>query len=384
MWPDIYIANDKLTYNTLLRNNRDGTFSDVSERSNANARMNAMCVNPGDYNNDGWMDIYITNTPVGSQYLENQGGDFSLAEVVFANIAEQKGIHFPGGNCWGSNFLDADNDGDLDLYVSSSIITPRVNSSVFYENIDATAFSMPTVPGMQGDSSASYTNAVGDFNNDGLIDIVVQNNPPHDFFIWQNTTDLENNWVKIDLEGVLSNRDAIGVRIEAYAGELYHHSFTLCGSGFLGQNSSYKHIGLGEQERIDSLVITWPTGHVDKLYDLTVNQLLTIREGQSTDGDIQIADGIRILQGNLTTSIYEIDDDSISISPNPGSSTFTIQSVSKLSEIKIIDYQGRLISLLDQQAHDSQIDASYLSPGVYFVRALDELGQFKTFKWVKL
>ena len=212
MWPDIYIANDKLTYNTLLENSRNETFLDVSQQTGADARMNSMCVNPGDYNKDGWIDIYITNTPVGSQLLQNSGMLDPAGFIQYNNVAEDLQAHFPGGNCWGSNFLDADNDGDLDLYVSSSIDHPRETSSIFYENIEGTAFQVPFVEGFLGDTTQSYSNAIGDFDNDGLIDIVVQNNPPDDFYFWKNSTVTTNHWLKLDLEGVMSNRDGVGVK----------------------------------------------------------------------------------------------------------------------------------------------------------------------------
>jgi len=206
MWPDIYIANDKLTFNTLLENNGQGTYTDVSVETGADAKMNAMCVNPGDYNMDGWMDIYITNTPVGSQYLENSGIADDAGYIQLENVARETGVDFKGGNCWGSNFLDADNDGDLDLYVSSSIGTTKDVSSAFFENINGSHFESPIIDGFLEDISESYSNAVGDLNDDGLVDIVVQNNPSKDFFIWENNSSHDHHWIKVKLEGVLRSR----------------------------------------------------------------------------------------------------------------------------------------------------------------------------------
>ncbi len=384
MWPDIYIANDKLTYNTLLENSRNGTFLDVSQQTGADARMNAMCVNPGDYNQDGWIDIYVTNTPIGSQLLENSGVLDQAGFIQYHNVAEDLQAHFPGANCWGSNFLDADNDGDLDLYVSSSIDQPKEVSSIFYENIEGTSFQIPFVEGFLADTTQSYTNAIGDFDNDGLIDIVVQNNPPYDFYFWKNNTITNNHWLKLDLEGVMSNRDGVGVRIESYVQGDYQMQFTLCGSGFLGQNSSYRHIGLGESEQLDSLVITWPTGHIDKFYNVQSEQIYKVLEGSSTDGVINVAADVRVVQRALSTSTKFVDQGTVTLFPNPGGDEFSITSDERISHIDIINVDGVSIGPVSDYRDGNALDVSYLSEGVYFIRVLFDNDTSTTIKWIKL
>ena len=110
---DIYISNDKPdNLNILYKNNGDGTFDDVSEYSGAGIGINAMTTTIGDYNNDGWFDIYITNTPDGNELLRNNG------DGTFTNVAEATATTFNSVG-WGAVFLDADSDGLLDLYVSS-------------------------------------------------------------------------------------------------------------------------------------------------------------------------------------------------------------------------------------------------------------------------
>ena len=367
MWPDIYIANDKLTYNTLLRNERGGMFVDVSVATGADARMNAMCVNPGDYNQDGYMDIYVTNTPIGSQYLENKGLDEGADYYRFENIAEDLNVHFPGGNCWGSNFLDADNDGDLDLYVSSSIEEPRELSSAFYENIAATHFDHKMLPGMENDVGSSYTNAIGDFNDDGLIDIVVQNNPPHPFFVWENQTTDAGNWLKVQLEGVVSNRDGVGSRIEAFADGIYQMQFTLCGSGYLGQNSGVKHFGLGMAETLDSLIITWSTGHRDVLKNISANQKLLIVEGSTSGGDIEIDEGLTFRARPMTTPTLDIEElaSIVNVGPNPLSTHLEISSVESIQLLRLLDINGEVHFTLAPASSSFSLDLSLLPPGIY-------------------
>jgi hypothetical protein len=383
MWPDIYIANDKLTYNTLLENDGFGRYIDVSEATGANAKMNAMSVSPGDYNRDGWIDIYVTNTPIGSQYFHNTGVPNDNGYIQYIDVAADLGIHFPGGNCWGANFLDADNDGDLDLYVCSSIPVPKEVSSAFYENIEGSQFISPVVEGFAKDTTSSFSNAVGDFNNDGLLDILVQNNDPEEFYLWENRTANNNHWIKVDLEGVLSNRDGIGAKIESYSGGTYQMQFTTCGSSFLGQNSSYKHIGLGQNETLDSLIITWPTGHIDKLNNVAGDQIINVLEGSTTDGVIQIDNDVKIEEWKVITSTLAEAISSISLYPNPGEDQFIIDSESRIERIDIFSAQGLLVYSIDVENNSSLVDASDLINGAYLLKIQFKNQSVTTLKWIK-
>lgn len=386
MWPDIYIANDKLTLNTLLENTAHGIFFDVSAQTSANARMNAMCVTPGDFNRDGWMDIYVTNTPIGSQCLQNTGTPNQRGFIQYQNIANELGIHFPGGNCWGSNFLDADNDGDLDLYVSSSISHPQEVSSAFFENIDGIHFQAPFIEGFMKDTALSYTNAVGDFNNDGKIDLIVQNNPPENFYLWENRTTNDNHWIKIDLEGTLSNRDGIGVKLESYAGNEYQMFFTTCGSGFLGQNSSFKHIGLGTHSKLDSLIITWPTGHSDKLFNVNPDQIIHVKEGASSDGIIHVDDDVTIIGSGIPTPNLNKLSATIEIYPNPGKNQLFLQTQFHIKDIEIFNIRGEKLETLSEltQGDLSVVNTASFESGVYFLKVEFSLKREAILKWVKI
>ena len=197
-WPDIYIANDKKRGNTLLKNNGDLAFQNVGGSTKANLRMNAMCVNAADINKDGWLDIYVTNIPEGNKMLLNQPSADGSTNT-FEEVADSLGIGFYGIG-WGSNFFDADNDGDLDLYVSASNLNGGASiSSAFFENVASEQFEKPFIAGMLKDTAYSFSNSIGDFNNDGFLDIIVQNNPPFDFYLWENTTALNNRWLKFPI-----------------------------------------------------------------------------------------------------------------------------------------------------------------------------------------
>jgi ASPIC and UnbV/FG-GAP-like repeat/Secretion system C-terminal sorting domain len=386
-WPDLYTAQDKQMGNTLLRNQKDGTFLDVSSATNTGFEMNAMCVAPADINHDGWTDIYVANTPEGNICLLNNGPVGIEGEVTFEEVSELLGITFNGIG-WGSHFFDADNDGDLDLYVSGAITGTTSVSSLFYENVGGLKFEALDPINMKGDTAASFSNAIGDLNSDGLTDIVVQNNVPFKFDVWKNQTNNENNWVKIKLEGVLSNRDGIGARIESYSLDLYNSSYATCGIGFLGQNSSLIHFGLGSQSVVDSLIVTWPTGHIDKFYAVSANQVFFVKEGQSTNGEISIDPDIDIITSIVAQPVAKESQllDKLVIYPNPGSSTIDIlnkQDGLYNADILIRSADGKeSIRILDHPL-DQTIDIESLKPGIYFLEVrVDQIRRL--IKFVKI
>lgn len=313
-WPDIYINNDKQTVNTLLHNNGNGSFDDVSEETMANVKMDAMGTAMGDYDNDGWLDMYVSNTPAGNVLLHNNGpndeGVFTFTDLASVSYTTFNGV------AWGTNFLDADNDGDLDLYVNSMLSGENEINSTLYENLGDGTFA--NLEGqLEGDTCVSFSNAIGDYNEDGMADIAVVNQGDFHTQLWQSQLSFNpNNFLKIRLKGILSNRDAIGTRIETFTGGHYQMRYTHCGIGFLGQNSSTEVIGLGNYFVIDSIRVTWPTGHVDRLYNINANQTLLITEGSTTNNVIQIDPDITI----VTSSEDGVETDLASkllIIPNP-------------------------------------------------------------------
>ncbi|MDB4752222.1 CRTAC1 family protein, partial [Winogradskyella sp.] len=280
-WQDIYMANDRnTTTNILYRNNGNGTFSDVSEVSGTNLRMDAMSTTIGDYNNDGWMDIYVTNT--NDIYLDGEVGNALLnnnGDGTFTNVAANTGTQF-NSIAWGAVFLDADNDQDLDLYVSGMLDGSSSLPSAFYENDGFHSFTIPSDAGFQNDNEESYSNAIGDLDNDGFPEIVVLNEYAN-IFLWKNLSNLfnSNNWLKIRLEGVASNKDGLGSYIEVNTNSGSQYRYTLCGEGYLSQNSSTEFIGLGDETSINYVKVKWLSGIEDIIYDVETNQTLEITEG---------------------------------------------------------------------------------------------------------
>lgn len=362
-WPDIYTANDKLTLNTLLFNKGNGSFSSVADLANAELKMNAMCVNMGDFNNDGWQDIYITNTPVGNKLLRNDGPTPQSRISKFTEVAEQAGVAYYGHG-WASNFLDADNDGDLDLYVSGMMKIEEMGNrtSVFYENLGDGTFSVPEA-GMQGDSASSFVNAIGDANQDGYPDIAVQNNPPAFHHFWMNGGG-ENNWIKFNLEGIKSNRDAVGAKIEIYADSLYQMQYRNCGNGFMGQNSKTITVGCRDYTTIDSVVITWPTGHIDRFYDLNTQQTYFFQEGNSTNGIIEVDPEVRL---TVTSLVKALPIRKMKLYPIPATDLLFIELPdNQLETAWIYHTSGQLVKQISVEA-TNQLKVSDLENGSYWV-----------------
>ncbi|WP_431125044.1 FG-GAP-like repeat-containing protein [Flagellimonas flava] len=271
---DIYVANDKINnINRLYRNRGDLTFEDVSISSGAGIAIDAMSTTIEDYNYDGWLDIYVTNTSAGNYHLRNNG------DGTFTNVATELGTVF-FSIAWGAVFLDADNDTDLDLYVSGMRVGENEQlPSAFYENIGG-SFEIPEGIGFENDNRISFANAKGDVDNDGYPDIIVLNDT-EDNFLWKNTTTNNNNWLKVKLEGTTSNKEGIGSTIEVFANGMPQYRYTVCGEGYLGQNSSYEFFGLGDATAIDYVQVKWLSGIVDRIENVDINQAMTVVEGSN-------------------------------------------------------------------------------------------------------
>jgi hypothetical protein len=350
---DIYISNDKPdNLNILYKNNGDGTFDDVSEYSGAGIGINAMTTTIGDYNNDGWFDIYITNTPEGNELLRNNG------DGTFTNVAEATATTFNSVG-WGAVFLDADLDGLLDLYVSSDFdgSVGSFLSSAFYHQQNNETFIIPENIGFQEDTRKSYTNAIGDIDNDGKPDIIVGNDIEPNF-LWSNKTVNENNWLKVKLEGVISNRDGIGNTIEINIGGQSQYRYTLAGEGYLSQNSFYEFFGLANATEVDYVKVTWTaTGESEIFNNIAANQAITIKEGSG-----------------VLSSVNNLKDTTFSIYPNPSANGIFKISVAnqEIVSLQVFDISGRLITKKINLKNNDQINLSQYQKGVYIGRFSSE------------
>jgi hypothetical protein len=289
-WPDIYVASDT-TASVLFLNNRDGTFREeglmrgVAFSDNGMGQA-GMGVDAADYDRDGWLDILKTNfSDEGVDLFHNEG------EATFTNVAGAAGLgnetHYVS---WGCGFFDPDNDGWQDLLYVSGHVYPeldRIHANTdyrepralyrnrgngTYEEVSQLAGPAITTP------STGRGCAFGDFNNDGRVDVVI-NNQNAKASLLKVTGQNDNHWINIKLVGVKSNRSAIGARLKCVAGASSQIAEVRSGGSYLSQNDLRIHFGLGDKAAIDLLEIHWPSGAVDRLRNLAANQFLRIQEG---------------------------------------------------------------------------------------------------------
>lgn len=291
-WPDIYVANDT-TPSILFRNNHDGTFTDIAVIAGCaydeNGRPQAgMGVAAGDYNCDGWLDIFKTNFSEETPNLYRNDGRARFNDVThIAGTGKHK--RFVG---WGCGFFDPDNDGWLDIFYSNGHIYPELERAglevtyrqprVLYRNLRGGRFE--DVSAMAGACitapSIGRGCAFGDFDNDGDVDIIVNNMNDYPSLLRCDRAN-DNHWIQVRTIGVKSNRSGIGARLKCISGSHVQIEEVRSGGSYLSQNDLRVHFGLGPATKVDALEIRWPSGQVDVLRNLPVDQLITVREGEA-------------------------------------------------------------------------------------------------------
>jgi hypothetical protein len=289
-WVDAYVANDS-NPSTLYRNNRDGTFTDMAvvagcAYSQDGKPQAGMGVAIGDYDRNGTMDIFKTNFAGDTSTLYANNGEGFCEDRTFAG-----GI---GLNTrwlgWGVGFLDLDNDGWLDLFLVNGHVYPEVaqlkteaayrQRKVVYRNAGGTRFGDVTerLGPPATTPKAGRGSAFGDYDNDGDVDVVVNN--VHDAAdLFRLETDPAHHWLSAKLVGTTSNRSAIGARVRCTAGGATQTGEVRGGGSYISQNDLRVHFGLGTATGVDRLEVRWPSGLVEEWSDLAADRLLTLREG---------------------------------------------------------------------------------------------------------
>jgi hypothetical protein len=313
-WDDLYIACDFGT-DRFFHNQRDGTFKDITESAIGIDTKKGMNVDWGDFDNDGLLDIYVTN--ITDEYMRE--GNFlwhNNGNLTFSDVSRETGT-FDTGWGWGAKFFDYDNDGWLDLYVLNGWVSASKESYV------PDIFAMITKPGLDladarnwpamGTKSLSgyqkkrlFHNdhgqmfrddakrhgldseldgrgvAVADFDNDGRLDLIVANanNEP---LLYRNTMPAGAHWVELLLEGTRSNRAAVGAQVRISVEGKQRLSFVNGGSSFAGQSSARVHFGLGATDSLEKVEVRWPSGLVETYRELEVDRLHRIQEGASRE-----------------------------------------------------------------------------------------------------
>ena len=284
---DILVANDT-TPNFLYRNNGDGTFDDIGlfagiALSIEGRAYSGMGTNFGDFNNDGYLDIVVTNfqDQTNSLYYNEQNGFFR--EVSFEKGVGDKSLPYLA---WGVDFADFNNDGWLDLFVANGHLDDNIaeidpvgtyaqRNQVFLNN-RGISFS-ELLDKELSTLKVSRGAAFGDIDNDGDVDIVISNLNDRPTIL-RNETSSGNHWLIIKLVGTHGNRNGIGSRVKVIVGEQVQIREVKSGSGYLSQNDMRLHFGLGDVASVDRVEVKWTNGRVETFEQVKADQILVLTE----------------------------------------------------------------------------------------------------------
>jgi hypothetical protein len=293
-WIDIYVANDS-NPSTLYRNRHDGTFEDIAvpagcAYSQDGKPQAGMGLAMGDYDRNGTIDIFKTNFAGDTSTLYANLGDGLCEDRTFAG-GIGRATRWLG---WGVGFLDLDHDGWLDLFLVNGHVYPEVEQirteagyqqrKVVYRNLRNGRFQEITeeLGAPVTTPRAGRGAAFGDFDNDGDVDVAVNN--VHDTpNLYRLDLAGRTSWTELKLTGTKSNRSAIGARVRIVAGGATLVREVRGGGSYYSQNDLRVHAGLGEATRIERVEVRWPNGREEVFLDVPIRKIVTLVEGK---GDV--------------------------------------------------------------------------------------------------
>ena len=292
-WMDLFVANDTVA-NFLFVNKHNGKFEEMGlgagvAYSQDGRERSGMGVDSADFDQDGWQDLFVTNVDqeMYSIYRNNH-------DLTFDDVAGSTGLgrltRLMSG--WGLKFFDYDNDGNVDLFIAnghpddkieehSSHVMYKEPLLLFHNNGRGGWENMSAAAGPAfSQTFAARGMAIGDFNNDGALDVLVAVNGGAPLLL-KNVASAENHWLGIRLVGKKANPDAIGAKISWQAGDLKRSRLKVGGGSYLSSHDPREVLGIGKRTKIDKLEIRWPqpSGRLETFTDLPLDRYITIVEG---------------------------------------------------------------------------------------------------------
>lgn len=288
---DIFIANDSMEQ-ALFHNKGNGTFEEVGMISGCAVdgdgnTFAGMGVDFADYNNDGHPDLIVTDLANQTYALYTSTGDGNFRYDTYASGLSAMTLLHSG---WGVRFMDYDNDGWKDLFIAQGHVLDTVR--VDYPNLH---YREPPLLVRNAGKGGKFLDvsahcgevfqqrwsgramAVGDLNNDGRLDVIITtNNGPA--YILMNQTETPHHWISIQLEGVRSNRDGIGARIEVTTSAGRQTATVTTSGSYQASSDRRAHFGLAGEPVVSRIEIRWPSGIVQTLHDVKADQFLTVKE----------------------------------------------------------------------------------------------------------
>jgi hypothetical protein len=290
-WQDIFIANDHMA-NFLFHNNRDGTFREVGYVAgvavSADGQFEAgMGTDAADTTGNGRLDLVVGHLDMQLARVYQNAGDGTFEDATLRSKLSYSTYHM---STFGARFMDYDNDGARDLFMANGHVLDNIEryhadtkyaepklmfrntGNGVFENVSdllGSDFQLPRV---------SRGAAIGDFDNDGDLDILVNNcgQPPQ---LLRNDGGNANHWLEILLIGTKSNRDGVGARLKVSAGDLILYDQRKGGMSYQSAQDPRLHFGLGQHSTIDGIEISWPSGATTKLGSIKADQIIAVKEG---------------------------------------------------------------------------------------------------------
>jgi len=286
---DIFVANDSVP-NFLWRNRGDGVFDEVALEARVafsaeGVAQAGMGVAYGDYDNDGWGDLFLTHFEDDYNTLYRNLGDGTFEVASF-----EQGLGAPSQPRlgFGTCFLDYDNDGDQDLAVANGHVYPQIKhvqeggyaepNQLFVNEGRAGKWRFVERPA--GDlerANVSRGMCKGDYDNDGDLDLLITNLDGRPALL-RNESNNDNNWLIVRLVGRGGNSQGIGAKIRVVAGDLEQTAEIVSGDSFLSHSDTRAHFGLAGQTRAEQIEVRWPDGQVQQLRDVAANQVLVVEK----------------------------------------------------------------------------------------------------------
>ncbi|RMI17343.1 MAG: T9SS C-terminal target domain-containing protein [Calditrichaeota bacterium] len=356
---DLFMPQDGQLGNVLLRMESSGVFTDVSAAAGVVVPVQGMGVAIGDYNRDGWPDVYTTNLDENTLFRNRGDG-------TFEDVTQAAGVgDAPLSMGWGTFFFDADNDGWPDIYNNNQTGFGQVPNSFFRNRHDGTFADLSVASGL-----ASTNDGIGaafaDLDNDGDLDIFLAGHPSPagSLILFRNDSQNNHHWIQFLLRGVTANRSAVGAVVRLYTSDGVQMSFVAAGNGYASQNTLRQHFGLGSIGAIDSVVVSWPGGRRENFGAPAVDRQQVLVEGQGTTG-LPSSDDV-LPQGFVLEQNY----------PNP----FNPQTIIRYRlpdrvevELAVFDLSGKRVAVLVQGMqsagwHSVRWQPQGVDSGVYFYR----------------
>ena len=290
-WPDLYVANDSHP-NYLYENQRNGTFKEIGFAigvavSEDGGEQGSMGVAVGDYDNSGRFSLYVTNfSEEYSAFYRNEGTHFN--DVSFRTKTAASSLPYVK---WGTSFFDYDNDGFLDFMVVNGHVYPQVDvmpmggsagyrqRKLLYRNLGDGRFEeiAERFGALMTQPRVGRGLAVGDLDNDGRLDVVV-NDLDGNAQVLRNELPAPGNWLLVKLRGKGRNTGAVGAVVRATAGKLAMSRLVQSGSSYLSQEDKRLHFGLGKAAQVDRLEVLWPDGTTSAREGVSANQIVVVEQ----------------------------------------------------------------------------------------------------------